>query len=356
MKHCVRLAPAAPVWNELAGRSARHVGCDAARARVRVARALLCGVLLGVCLSSALPAAAQPASKQMPVLLLSPARREANAEWADVARGLRTAGLRAMQVADLPIDPVFAACRQASCAAQASHAAGMPALLCAARGGVLELRWVATDDEVFTEQGDLAPGELPRTTAELARRVLLRRALGTRALLQVESRPTGARVMVDGKLAGLTPFEQAWDPGAHRVSVEREGYEPARADAPLASGAVHHVRVALRAARPSAAARVDESPRLVPSALNAGIGSLLAVASLPLLIAGTNAFIDRGECVESVAGACTHRVEAGAAEAIMLGAGAVSLIGAAYFFIAQPFRLWVEATPRAAALQLRGSF
>lgn len=299
---------------------------------------------------------AQSASKQMPVLLLTPARREANAEWADVARGLRAAGLRAMQVADLAIDPVFAACRQAGCAAQAAHAAGMPALLCAARGGVLELRWVATDDEVFTEQGDLAPGELPRTTAELARRVLLRRALGTRALLQVDSRPTGARVLVDGKLAGLTPFEQAWDPGAHRVSVEREGYEPARADAPLTSGRVHHVRVALRAARPSGSARADETPRLVPSALNAGLGSLLALASLPLLIAGTNGFIDRGECLETVAGACTHRVEAGAAEAIMLGAGAVSLIGATYFFIAQPFRVWVEATPRAAAVQLRGAF
>lgn len=301
-------------------------------------------------------AAAQSASKLMPVLLLSPVRREANAEWADVARGLRSAGLRAMQVADLAIDPVFAACRQPACAAQAAHAAGMPALLSAARGGVLELRWIATDDEVFTEQGDFAPGELPQVTAELARRVLLRRALGTRALLQVESRPTGARVLVDGKLAGLTPFEQAWEPGTRIVSVEREGYEPARAEAPLASGAVHHVRVSLRVARPSAAARAEETPRLVPSALNAGLGSVLAIASLPLLIAGGNAFIDRGECLESLAGTCTHRVEAGALEAVMLGAGAVSLIGAVYLFVAQPFRLWVEATPRAAALQLRGQF
>jgi hypothetical protein len=119
---------------------------------------------------------------------------------------------------------------------------------------------------------------------------------------------------------------------------------------------VHHVRVALRPARPSAAARADESPRLVPSALNAGLGSALALASLPLLIAGTNAFIDRGECLEAAAGSCTHRVEAGAAEAVMLGAGAISLIGAVYLFVAQPFRLWVEAAPRAAALQLRGQF
>jgi hypothetical protein len=95
---------------------------------------------------------------------------------------------------------------------------------------------------------------------------------------------------------------------------------------------------------------------LVPSALNAALGSVLAVASLPLLIAGANGLIDRGQCLESVAGACTQRAEGGALEAVMLGAGAVSLVGAVYLFVAQPFRLWVEASPRAAAMHLRGSF
>lgn len=301
-------------------------------------------------------AAAQSASKLMPVLLLSPARSESSAEWADVARGLRSAGLRAMQVADLRIDPVFAACRRPDCAAQAAHAAGMPALLCAARGGKVELRWVATDDEVFSEQGEAAPGELTRTTADLARRVLLRRALGQRALLRVESRPTGANVLVDGKLAGLTPFEQAWESGAHTVSVERDGYEAARAPAPLTSGAVHEMRVELRPARSPRTPVQDETPRLVPSAANAALGSFLALASIPLLIAGTNAFIDDGQCLESRAGQCTERVEASTAEAIMLGAGAASLLGAVYLFVAQPFRLWVEATPRAAALRVQGTF
>ena len=309
-----------------------------------------------VCLSLVPHARVQAASKLMPVLLLLPARSDSSAEWADVARGLQQAGLRAMQVADLQIDPVFAACRQPDCAAQAAHAAGMPALLCAVRAGSVELRWVATDDEVFSEQGELAAGELTRVTADLARRVLLRRALGRRALLRVESRPTGANVLVDGKLAGLTPFEQTWEPGAHRVEVERHGYEVARTEAPLAEGAVHDVRVELRAEGASRTALLDHTPRLVPSAANAALGSFLALASVPLLIAGTNALIDDGQCLESRAGRCTERVEAGTAEAIMLGAGAASLLGAAYLFVAQPFRLWVEASPRAAALHARGSF
>jgi hypothetical protein len=322
--------------------------------RIRYALAQVFAVL--GCLSLVSHASAEDASKLMPVLLLAPARSDRSAEWADVARGLRQAGLRAMQVADLRIDPVFAACRQPGCAAQAAHAAGMPALLCVARAGKVELRWVATDDEVFSEQGELGPGELTRATSELARRVLLRRALGQRALLRVESRPTGANVLVDGKLAGLTPFEQTWDPGAHQVTVEREGYAPARAEAPLAQGAVHDIRVELRAARASRAALIDETPRLVPSAANAALGSFLALASVPLLVAGTNGFIDDGQCLESRAGRCTERVEAGTAEAVMLGAGAASLLGAVYLFVAQPFRLWVEATPRAAVLHARGTF
>jgi hypothetical protein len=323
---------------------------------IRYARIAAYAIAVWLGASSVPHANAQSASKLMPVLVLAPARSEASAQWADVARGLRLAGLRATQVADLPIDPVFAACRQPACAALAAHAAGMPALLCEVSAGKIALRWVGSVDELFTEHGELAPGELARATADLARRVLTRRALGSRALLRVESRPTGARVLVDGKLAGLTPFEQTWEPGAHNVSVEREGYESGRAEAPLASGAVHEVRVVLRAARPTQRALADEAPRLVPSAANAAIGSLLALASLPLLIAGSNGLIDNGQCLESVAGVCTHEARAGAREGVMLGVGAAALVGAVYMFAAQPFKLWVEATPRAAAVQLHGRF
>jgi hypothetical protein len=296
---------------------------------------------------------AQPEAAEMPVLLLAPSRSEAATEWAAVVRGLRHARLRAVQVADLPIDPVFAACRQASCAAEAAHAAGMPALLCAVRKGILELRWVSADEGVWTERAEIPRGGLPVTTAQLASRIVRRRALGARALLRVESRPAGALVLVDGKLAGLTPFEQAWAPGTHRVAVELEGYASQSTEAPLAAGDVHDVRFELQAQTAVAGVGATAAE---PAVSNQAIGAALGIAALPLLISGANAFIDDGQCLSSRAGACTDYGHAGAPAAVLLGAGVVSLLGAAYFLVAQPIAVRVDVSPSAAGAGVRGRF
>jgi hypothetical protein len=43
--------------------------------------------------------------------------------------------------------------------------------------------------------------------------------------LNVDSRPPGAKVFVDGKLAGTTPLQMAGlDAGEHVVRIERDGY------------------------------------------------------------------------------------------------------------------------------------
>ena len=45
--------------------------------------------------------------------------------------------------------------------------------------------------------------------------------------LRFESRPDGARVLIDGAFVGTTPVVVADVPsGRHRVSVERDGYQP----------------------------------------------------------------------------------------------------------------------------------
>src|SRR5262245_47520912 len=82
----------ANVMNTLDAISSKMVSM---RLRYAVACRLLTICLLSQCFGS-LAQAQQQASKLMPVLLLSPARNEARSEWADVARGLRQAGLRAV--------------------------------------------------------------------------------------------------------------------------------------------------------------------------------------------------------------------------------------------------------------------
>ena len=44
------------------------------------------------------------------------------------------------------------------------------------------------------------------------------------ASLVVESRPAGARVVIDGEQVGVTPLVAAVPPGRHRVELERDGY------------------------------------------------------------------------------------------------------------------------------------
>jgi hypothetical protein len=279
---------------------------------------------------------------------------DAPREWAGVVRGLRDSGVRAVQVADLPIDPVFAACRQIDCAAEAAHAAGMPAVLCTVRAGIVELRWVASEDGLWTERAEVPRGELSRVTGELAGRIVQRRALGSRALLRVESRPAGALVLVDGKLAGITPFEQTWTPGTHRVTTVLSGYGAQESEAVLSSGDVHDLRFDLQLDRTG---RLGPSTRTdATSALNHAMGAALGIAALPALISGANSFIDDGQCLESRAGVCTRQAHAGASAAILLGAGVASLLGAAYFLVAQPIRVKVDALPHAAAVGVSGRF
>lgn len=70
-----------------------------------------------------------------------------------------------------------------------------------------------------------------------------RAALGS---LSVDSRPRGARVVVDGKRLGVTPLVvSALSPGVHRVTIERSGYAPLVTRADVKAGERARVNVTL---------------------------------------------------------------------------------------------------------------
>ena len=51
------------------------------------------------------------------------------------------------------------------------------------------------------------------------------RSAAESGIVAVQSRPAGARVVIDGSLAGLTPVEVEVLVGSHEIRIEDEGYE-----------------------------------------------------------------------------------------------------------------------------------
>ncbi|WNG16357.1 PEGA domain-containing protein [Cystobacter fuscus] len=57
-----------------------------------------------------------------------------------------------------------------------------------------------------------------------------------RPQVTLSSEPTGARVQVDGKARGVTPWRDRLEVGPHQLEVTREGYQPLRRDVELRPG------------------------------------------------------------------------------------------------------------------------
>jgi hypothetical protein len=300
-------------------------------------------------------AAAQERAQQdaVRVLLLSPNQTEEPQRWADVVRGLRAAGMRAAQVAELGIDPVWAACRSPDCAASAVAIAKMPVVLCAPSVDrrALELQWFGADGVRVTLRAPLAHASTQTTAAGLAERLRRRLAFGDRAMLQVVSVPPGASVRLDGELVGLTPYQRPCAPGQHTLRVELDGRAADERSIELSSSELHteKVRLAPSALVTSTARRDEAAPA------NFALAGLLLMAATPALIAGVNRAIDDGQCLQSDAGGCRERGRFGATGAMLLAGGVVAAAGGLYLFIARPFRVSAEIAPQAAAISVTGT-
>jgi hypothetical protein len=299
-------------------------------------------------------AAQEPSPREtVRVLLLSPNQTEQPQRWADVVRGLRAAGMRAAQVAELGVDPVWAACRSPDCAASAVAIANMPVVLCAPTvdGSALELQWFGADGVRVALRGPLAHASMQATAARLAERLRRRLALGDRAMLQVVSVPPGASVRLDGELVGLTPYQRPCAPGQHTLRVELDGRAADERSVELSSSELHTEKVRLSPnSLTTSGARQDAA-----APTNFALAGALLVAATPALIAGVNRAVDAGQCLQSDAGGCRERGHFGVTGAMLLAGGVVAAAGGLYLFIARPLRVTAEVAPQAAAIRVRGS-
>jgi hypothetical protein len=102
--------------------------------------------------------------------------------------------------------------------------------------------------------------------------------------LDVQSRPAGARVLVDGVAVGTTPLQVDVEPGEHTVAVEREGHSTRTHELSFAPGELESLSVTLepdRGVLPWLAA-VGWTGLAVGAASAAGGVTLLAIDGRPI--------------------------------------------------------------------------
>lgn len=116
-----------------------------------------------------------------------------------------------------------------------------------------------------------APG-VPDNTRQAAQQCVERvQKLLTRPVLQIETRPAGATVRIDGADVGKTPWRGAVDAGRRQIDLELQGYKTSSRTLNAERGDVYPVDVTL---------------------VTANIGGLLTVTSIPT---GALVFLDGDE-------------------------------------------------------------
>jgi hypothetical protein len=325
----------------------------------------LVAALIVLMLASAGGARAQTeASSAVQVLLLTPTQAEDPAHWAGVVRGLSATGQRALEVADLPLDPVFAACRSADCAAGAASSAHVSVALFTflpAEGSVgpqLELRSFEPDGKQTTGRASLASGQpLADVVTSLFAASRRQLALGEGALLSVASVPVGAVLWIDGQPAGVTPFEHSLPAGQHALRITLDGFQADEQTLALERGESRRVEARLiRTPNPALTDRAPAERATEASPWNFALGGVLALAGLPALVTGVSNLANDGQCLESIGDTCVKLAQFSTGDAVLLMAGALGLIGGGYLLIAQPFRVDAVASPDGAQLHVRGRF
>jgi hypothetical protein len=331
--------------------------------RGRDAHCVLRALSLALALTFSCSAGLARAEESNQVLLLAPTQADQSDQWSDVVRGLRAIGKRVVQVAELSIDPVYAACRARECAASLAPMARIAVALFAivptdASGPArLELQLFEPDGGQIALRAPLGKRSRVELASELFEAAQRQLSLGERGLLRITSVPLGAVVWIDGKPAGVTPFEQAQAAGTHALRVTLTDFHSQERRIDLVRGAVSALAVRLRygGVVGSPAGGIDSATRNT-SAANFIVGGVLSLAALPALVAGINTLVNDGQCLESAADGCRERARFGVQSALLLSAGAVALLAGGYLLVAQPFGLQAEVSPTAARLQMRARF
>jgi PEGA domain len=307
------------------------------RSRAAATRVLACALALVV----AGTARADGTASEERVILLAP---ELSArQVAEVARGLGTAGVRAVSVQQAELDATFAACRVMACVVEAARVSGSRAVFVRLDEGAQpsgpSLLWVlvAADGSRAQARVHARGGDLERAAADAWAETSLELVLGGDALIRLVTTPSGATVWLDGERLGTTPFAERVAPGEHRLVANLDGFVSQERVVNAEAGRAHQVQ--MRLTRPLS---FEGETASVPAAQTRGpwnyvLGGTLALIALPALITAVNTLANDGQCVDYAAdGSCLGRAEFGTESALVLMFGVVSFSTGATIVSVQP--------------------
>lgn len=321
--------------------------------------------LVPASLALALSLVAAPAAAQS-AIVLTPAAPEDTLDRLERARAgvietLAERGVRLVRPGD------GSPCEEVACAtALAAEAAVEWVLLLrveAAEDGAPRVRLIAASadappDEQVEPVGDAGAA----AAASAALDALLDRAAGRQqGFLLVTTDPPGARVEIDGEVAGAGPLRRMVAPGEHTVRMVPAEGDPVERTVevrPLAETAV-----ALAVAPVDDDARDAPSPgggaatRTEPSPFNWMIGGGLAIAGVITLLSPLQTIAQHGECVDELENVgCVERVQFGAQSGVLLGIGVALLAAAVIVDVVAPIRVTVQVSESAGGVSVGGRF
>ncbi len=170
--------------------------------------------------------------------------------------------------------------------------------------------------------------------------------------LHLESFPAGALVYLDGRLSGMTPFDEPVPEGAHVVRLTHEGHITEELPLTSSRGVDKRMHVNLRRTPETAKARRGGFALLFT-------GLAAAMAGVTLL--GLDGQPVRGRCTGvdvDLAGHCRYRYDTDLGGATLLAASAALAVGGVFLLVpaSGQRRLRLRAGLGGAGLMFRGSF
>lgn len=198
---------------------------------------------------------------------------------------------------------------------------------CALRTALLDVR---TRDVSAQSETTVSPCTVSGVSTHLSNmtsRLLQETAMRPRGNLAVSSTPPGAKVRVDGRLLGITPFQQEVFSGARAIEVRKDKYLSYQSSAQVEPGQTATIETLLQR---------DPSAQLSRPLWRIVTGSILLGGGLLMAGFGTSALLTNGQCQDGSMNfdTCSPYYSTTAVGAGLLGGGgALSIAGVLFLTV-----------------------